>query len=252
MRKQLSLFFCVISLSVITPVLAVDELVVSAAASLTEAFNEIKSEFEKENPNVRVVANYAASGALFRQIQQGAPVDVYASANIDWMEELINLKLVDSRDTAIFAHNDLVLAVSSANQLNISNLHDLKNPEVRRIGIGNPATVPAGQYAMRLLKNMGLWKDIEPKFIYGETVIQIVSYMRRNEVDAGFIFVSDLKRGGDEVFEIFRLSMQTRPTYPVAVLKQSRNQELAQKFVDLVLSETGQAIMEKHGFIRGR
>jgi len=97
---------------------------------------------------------------------------------------------------------------------------------------------------------MGLWKDIESKFIYGETVIQIVSYIRRNEVDAGFIFASDLKRGGGEVFEISRLSMQTRPTYSVAALKQSRNQELSQKFVDLVLSKTGQAIMEKYGFIR--
>lgn len=250
MNKKTLVLFLLISLAA-APVLAQD-LVVSAAASLTAAFDEIKREFEKANPNVRVVANYASSGALFRQLQQGAPADLYASANVGFMEKLIELTLVDRKDSSIFAYNDVVLAVRSDNRLAIDGLQDLKGDGVRRIGIGNPATVPAGQYAMKSLKDLGLWEGIESRLIYGETVTQVLRYIRRGEVDAGFLFASDLKRAGDGVLEVSRLPLEARPAYPIAVVKGSRNRLVAEQFLDWVLSETGQAIMEKHGFAESR
>ncbi|EFI35489.1 molybdenum ABC transporter, periplasmic molybdate-binding protein [Desulfonatronospira thiodismutans ASO3-1] len=224
------------------------ELIVSAAASLTEAFEEISAQFEADNPGVRIIRNYAASGALYRQMTQGAPVDVYAPANMHWMQEAARAGLVEAGNLHVFAQNQVVLAVPGSDKPDISTPEDLRLGRIRRIGITSPATSPAGNYAMISLKNLGLWNELEQKMIYAETVTQLMDYIRRGEVDAGLIYASDILRGQDEIHKKYTMPLDTPPAYPVAVLSSSTKPGLARKFVDLVLSQKGQAIMEKNGF----
>ncbi len=224
------------------------ELIVSAAASLTGTFDEISAQFEADNPGVRVVRNYASSGVLYRQITQGAPVDVYASANMHWMQKAEKAGLVSADKYHIFAYNQIVLATSGSERLDVSEPGDLRLGRLRRIGITNPAISPAGNYAMLSLKKLGLWDELEQKMIYAETVTQLMDYIRRGEVDAGFVFASDILRGQDAVQKKFTMPLESLPAYPMAILKNSKKPELAGKFVDLVLSQTGQGIMKKNGF----
>jgi molybdate transport system permease protein len=142
-------------------------------------------------------------------------------------------------------------AVPAGNPVNLAGPQDLKDALVRRVGITTPATSPAGNFAMTSLKVLGLWDSIEPKMIYAETVTQLMNYIQRGEVDAGFLFASDIVRGQGRVQEVSVLPLETPPAYPIAPLFGSRHPELAQKFVDLILSEKGQSIMEKYGFSRG-
>jgi molybdate transport system substrate-binding protein len=229
------------------PALA-QELLVSAAASLTDAFNELKVEFEKDNPGVNIVTNYASSGALYRQIEQGAPVDVYASANMRFMTELIARGDVKQEKSHVFARNKVVLAVPAGNPADISSVSDLTRGQVRRIGIGAPEHVPAGSYARQALEDIGLWDSLLPKMIPGETVRQILEYIRRGEVDAGFIFATDAKRGGESVLVLIAMDMKEDAKYPVAPLKRSSQPKLADKLVQFILSAQGQSILIKHGF----
>lgn len=250
MFRIIGVLLCMACLLWSSPVKA-REIIVSAAASLTDAFEEIRVEFEKDNPGVRVTGNYASSGALFRQIEQGAPVDVFASANMRWMEEAIGAGLIKKDQSLVFVYNQVVLAVPAGNPVNLAKPQDLRDALVRRVGITTPATSPAGNFSMTSLKDLGLWDSIEPKMIYAETVTQLMNYIQRGEVDAGFLFASDIVRAQGRVQEVSVLPLETPPAYPIAPLSGSKHPELAQKFVDLILSEKGQSIMEKYGFSRG-
>jgi molybdate transport system substrate-binding protein len=247
MKKCVTLFCFLMLMLAVSPVKA-QELLVSAAASLTDAFNELKTEFAKNNPGVSIVTNYASSGVLYRQIEQGAPVDVYASANMRWMDELIARGIVEQEESHVFVHNNVVLAVPAGNPADVSSIQDLTREQVRRIGIGAPEHVPAGSYARKSLEDLGLWDSLQPKMIPGETVRQVLEYLRRAEVDAGFIFGSDAKRGSEAVLVQDTMPLKEDPKYPIAPLKASKEPELAQKFVAFVLSGKGQDILKKHGF----
>ena len=131
----------------ITPATAVPETItVSAAPSLTEAFTNISSQFEKENPGTNVSLNFGSSGNLRMQIDGGAPVDVFASADEKQMDMLANKSLIVNSSRKDFAHNSLVLIVPANSDLNITNIKDLTNPKVQKISIGNPISVPVGEY----------------------------------------------------------------------------------------------------------
>jgi molybdate transport system substrate-binding protein len=246
--KKLIMFFCFLQVMFAGSQIYAHELLLSAAASLTDAFNELKVEFEKDNPGVSVILNYASSGTLYRQIEQGAPVDVYASANMRWMDELIVRGIVEQEHSHVFARNSIVLAVPSGNPADVSSVSDLTQEQVRRIGIGAPEHVPAGSYARQALEDIGLWDSLLPKMIPGETVRQILEYIRRGEVDAGFIFATDAKRGGESVLVITAMEMKEQAKYPIAPLKRSSQPELADKLVQFILSAKGQSILIKHGF----
>lgn len=231
---------------------AARELLVSAAASLTNAMNGIKAEFEQLNPGVRVTVNYGSSGALFRQIRQGAPVDVYASANLKWMQEAVQGGLVADNEVVFFAQNSLVLVVPAANRAGVAKVEDLKGERVRRIGMGTPATVPAGAYAQTALTGSGMWEELQPKLIFAEHVRQVLDYVRRGEVDAGLMYATDAAGGGERVKVVATLPLPEPVTYPLAALKNSKEPELAARFVRFVLSERGQDVLAAHGFSRAR
>lgn len=229
---------------------ASQELIVSAAASLTDAFSDIEPAFEKLHPGVDVIFNFASSGALYRQIEQGAPVDIFASANPKWMEKALEEEFVSKSDAVVFARNSLVLAVPSENPSMIKGVADLTGTNVGKIGIGTPETVPAGQYAKQALTAMGIFDGLERKMIYGESVRQVLDYLYRGEIDCGFVYGTDAVKAGVSVLIIEEIPLEKPVSYPIGVAKESHNRELARAFVDFVQSDAGIAFLEARGFTR--
>src|SRR4030095_15619267 len=154
-----------------------NEVVVSAAVSLKDAFNEI-AELNRKQTNTVVHFNFGASGALQKQIESGAPADIFASAGARQMDELANNGLIDLTTRKDFARNALVL-VLPANRSGVASFTDLTKPEVKKIAIGNPKTVPAGQYTEQTFTRLKLLPEIQSKLIYAEDVRQVLHYRVR-------------------------------------------------------------------------
>lgn len=245
----LMLLFAV-PLSLMNPVQAgaEQELIVSAAASLTNAFQEVGQKFEAANPGVKVVTNFAASGPLLQQIEKGAPVDVFASADQKTMIQANEKKLILTETRKDFVSNRLVLIVPMDSKLPIQSPKDLTIKEVTKVSLGNPESVPVGRYTREALTGEGLWESLQPKFINGESVRQVLDYVSRGEVDAGFVFSTDAAITKDKVRVVTTLEKLQPIVYPLAVVAGTRNQELARKFIDYVLSPEGQQILAKYGF----
>ncbi|MFW5792141.1 MAG: molybdate ABC transporter substrate-binding protein [Desulfohalobiaceae bacterium] len=224
------------------------QLTVSAAASLTDAFTDIEQAFEAAHPGVNVVMNFASSGALYRQIEQGAPVDVYASANPKWMDRAEAAGFVLAGSRVAFAGNDLVLVVPRGNRAKVHFLGGLTGPLVTTVAVGTPETVPAGQYAKNALAAAGLWETLHPRLIFCESVRQVLDYLRRGEVDAGFVYRTDAVKAGDLVQVVADVQLDTPVTYPMAVLRQASETELARAFVGFVTGPQGQELLQKRGF----
>lgn len=223
------------------------DLTVSAAASLTDAFGVIKQAFEKANPGVTVVTNFAASGPLLRQIENGAPVDVFASADEKTMDQAAAKGLIVPGTRRDFVKNALVLIQPADGKLTLKNLNDLAQPGVKRIALGNPETVPAGRYTKEALTSARLWEALQPKLVPGESVRQTLDYITRGEVDAGFVFATDARIAGAKVKFVAEAATTTPVSYPIAVVAASRNPK-AKAFVDFVLSPAGQKILQDYGF----
>ena len=245
MKKLLLTLTLVISLA--APAMAGD-LTVSAAASLTDAFNAVKTAFAKDHPGVNVTFNFAASGALLSQMAQGAPVDVFASADQKTMDQAVEKKLIDVPSRVNFAQNALVLATPADNPTKIKDLTTLTTPAVKRIAVGNPDSVPVGRYTKAALIKAGLWDALAPKCIMAESVRQVLDYLTRGEVDAGFVYGTDAKQGGDKVKVIAEVPLEKPVSYPIAVLTGGKDKKDAAAFVAFVTSPKGQEILAKFGF----
>jgi molybdate transport system substrate-binding protein len=235
----------------VTPGTAGPEIImVSAAASLTGAFTDIASQFEKENPGTNVSLNFAGSGNLRKQIEGGAPIDVFASADENQMNILANESLIANNSRKDFAQNSLVLIVPENSTLNITDVKDLADPKVKKIGIGNPDTVPVGNYTRTALTEAGLWNQLENKTVLAEDVKQVLVYVERGEVDAGFVYITDAKTAEPGTIKIVtNVSVSTPVNYPIAIVSASENKEDAQKFVDFVNGPEGQEILKEDGFV---
>jgi molybdate transport system substrate-binding protein len=227
---------------------AEEELIVSAAASLTNAFGEIGKKFENRNPGVKVICNFAASGPLLQQIEKGAPVDVFVSADQKTMDQAQEKNLVFPLTRKDFVSNGLVLIVPTDANRPIQTLEDLKMKEVARISLGNPETVPAGRYAKEMLTNDGLWENLLPKFIFGNSVRQVLDYVCRGEVDAGFVFTTDAIQMKHKVRVVLIAEKHDPILYPIAVVAASQKKELSQRFIDFVQSKEGQETLSQFGF----
>jgi len=224
------------------------ELIVSAAASLTDALNTIKAAYEKENPGTKVITNYAASGTLLKQMEQGAPVDIFASADQRTMDQAVEKKLIDTATRVDFAANSLVLIVPIGSKLSVSGPADLNKPEVARIAIGNPEIVPVGRYTMEAFKSLGLDESLRPKFIAGESVRQVLDYCARGEVEAAVVFATDALVAKDKVKVAAVLTGHAPIDYPVAIVASSANKGQAEGFLRYLTSAPGQEVLAGYGF----
>lgn len=224
------------------------QLTVSAAASLTDAMREIGTRFEAAKPGVTVRFNFAASGALVQQIIQGAPVDVFASADQETMDRGVAQKVIDPATRRDFASNTLVIISPVQGAPNLSRLADLSKPEVKRIAVGKPATVPVGRYAQQALTAAQLWAPLEPKMVFADNVRQVLDYVARGEVEAGFVYRTDAQIMKDKVRVAFTAAGHSPITYPVAVVADSRQAALAREFGAYLNSTEAQAILARYGF----
>ena len=227
---------------------AAADLTVSAAASLTNAFQQLGPAFELANPGAKVLFNFGASGALLQQIAKGAPVDVFASADQETMDQAQNQRLVQAGARRNFVSNRLVVIVPAASRLAPTALADLAQPVYRRITIGLPASVPVGRYSKAVLERTGLWSAIEPKMIGAQTVRQALDYTARAEVDAGFVYATDAALMPDKVKVALIVPTPSPVLYPIAPVSASTNLEAAQRFVAFVQLPQAQAVLAKFGF----
>ncbi len=224
------------------------EVIVSAAASLTNAFQAIGTAFEKAHPGAKVTFNFAASGPLLAQIRQGAPVDVFASADQETMDRAAKDRLLAEGTRADFARNTLVLIVPASATVVPQKLADLSGPGLRRIATGTPASVPVGRYTMAAVQDAGLAAALEPKWIYGESVRQVLNYVARAEVDAGFVYRTDALIDQGKARIAFTVPTATPVSYPIAQIAASRNAALGRDFIAFVRGEAGQKILGGFGF----
>jgi molybdate transport system substrate-binding protein len=224
-------------------------LVVGAAISLKESFNELGDLYQRRT-GTKVTFTFGASGQLEKQIEAGAPIDVFASAAEKEMDELQAKNLIDRPTRADFARNSLVLVVPQDSKLNLKSFSDLEKPGVAKIAIGNPKTVPAGQYARQLLQKMQIWASIDSRLILAENVRQVLDYVARGEVDAGIVYATDVQVAQGKVAVAAQAADSDYGPilYPLAVIQGSANANAARGFVDLVSSPEGIGILKKHGF----
>lgn len=215
---------------------------VFAAASLTESFTALGKQFESEHDGVQVVFNFGPSSGLAQQIQSGAPADVFASASPTNMDTLVQSKAADEpRD---FAVNTMEIAVPPANPGKVRSLADLARAGVK-VAVCQPQ-VPCGVVAAKVFEQAGL--KVKP--VTEEVDVKsVLTKVGLGEVDAGVVYVSDVKAAGDKVTGVaIPADQNASTTYPIATLSNSRNSSLAKQFVDLVLSKAGTAELAKAGF----
>ncbi len=226
-----------------------ETLTVSAAVSLKDAFTEIGAVY-KSKTGKSVIFNFGASGTLQKQIETGAPVDVFASAGGRQMDELAAKDLIDADSRKDFARNSLVLIAAKNHGDTIFGFEIITKPQIEKIAVGNPKTVPAGQYADELFEKMNLKKDLQTKLIFAENVRQVLDYVSRGEVNLGIVYKTDASVANDKI-DIVAVAPEDSHSpilYPIAILKDSRNKQPAREFLDFVLSAEGQKILQKYGF----
>lgn len=235
----------------VTPLMAAaQQLTVSAAASLTSAFTELAPKFEASKPGVTLRLNFAASGVLMQQLVQGAPVDVFASADQATIRRGMEKGLLDANTVRDFAGNTVVLVVPAQGGATLDALSDLARPGIKRVAIGKPATVPVGSYTKEALETANLWTTLSPKFVTADSVRQVLDYVARGEVDAGFVYGSDTARANDKIRVVRTLVGHTPVRYPIAVVSNSANKKLARDFIEFLGTPSAMDVLQKHGFGR--
>ncbi|NBI28807.1 molybdate ABC transporter substrate-binding protein [Chengkuizengella marina] len=230
----------------------VTELNISAASSLTNALNEIKNEFEKNNTDIKLIYNFGASGTLASQIKQGAPIDVFFSANHQYMDELVKLGLIESNHIVNLLSNQIVLITNNDSDLYINSLDELLNPKVTSIAVGDPEIVPAGIYTKQLLKNLDLWQELQAKFILTTNVRQALNFTDTGNVDAAFVYKSDaLQSNRSKVIYTSDQTLNNNPiTYPIAVINDTQKKKLAETFITFLQNDFSQKIFKEKGFLK--
>lgn len=223
-----------------------EEIMVSAAASLTNAFNDIAKNYEKQYPEDKILLNYAGSGALLQQMENGAPVDIFASADQATMDKAIENNLIKNDTRRTFVKNTLVVIVGKDSQLQLNNLIDLAQPDVVQIALANPASVPVGRYTKNVLEAADLWSALEPKFIETESVRQSLAYVAQGETETGFVYGTDAAILKDEVKVALTVPTQTPITYSIALTKESKKG--SERFYEFIFTPESQQILEGYGF----
>lgn len=229
------------------PLLAsAQQLTVSAAASLTDAFKEIAPRFEAAKPGATLRFNFAASGVLLQQIAQGAPVDVFVSADQETMNRSADQQLIATGTRRDFASNTLVLVAPPDSP--VRRVADLTLPAVKRIAVGKVASVPVGRYTQQALEAAQLWSALSPKLVFADNVRQVLDYVARGEVEAGFVYRTDAEIAKDKLRVVAAVGGHTPITYPAAVVAGSRQAALARDFVAFLGGAEAQGILAKYGF----
>jgi len=223
------------------------EITISAAASLTEIMDELKPIYE-EKYNTELTVNLASSGTLQRQIEEGAPVDVFISASGKKMDILMEKELLEKGTREDLLKNNLVLIANKESSDKVKSLKDLSKGDVK-VSIGEPGSVPAGRYAKESLEYYRDYESIEAKLIFAKNVKQVLSYVESGEVNAGMVYGSDAVNLKNSVI-IQKIDTESHSpiVYPGAVIRDSENKESAKEFIEFFKTSEIKELAEKYGF----
>jgi molybdate transport system substrate-binding protein len=237
----------VIAASCGKPAESEEKLIVSAASDLIPAFRELGTNFEQAS-GIKITFNFSSTGILARQIENGAPADLFAAANIGFIDGLEKKGLIIADTKALYARGRITLWIAPTNKAEISKLEDLARPEVEKISIANPEHAPYGTAAREAFQSLGIWSTVQPKCVFGDNVRQALQYAEAGEVNAAVVALS--------------LSMQTKGNWilipqelhqpldqALAIIKGSKREKEARQFALFINGPQGRPIMRKYGFI---
>lgn len=223
------------------------ELLISAAASLKDSLDAIEKQYEKAHPTINLVFNYGSSGTLQKQIEQGAPADLFFSAGKKQMDALVKQDLVDSSKNLL--QNELVMIVPSDSKMKFTTVKELTNKSIKKIAIGQPESVPAGQYAKETLTARQVWDSLQKKIVFAKDVRQVLTYVETGNVEAGFVYKTDalISKKVKIAIEIIA-GLHSPIVYPAGVVSESKHGAQAKAFYAYLQSAEASTIFMKYGF----
>ena len=229
------------------------ELNVSAAVSMKDALEEIQQQYQKKNPKVKLVFNLGASGSLQKQIEQGAPADLFISAAPKQMDELQGKGLLQQQTRKNLLENQLVLIVPQNSPLAIKSFEELTDAAVKRLAVGEPQVVPAGQYAQQVLKKLNLWEKLGERMVLAKDVRTVLTYVESGNADAGIVYKTDAAVSTKIKIIATAASGSHQPIiYPAAILANAKQPKEAEAFLQYLLSPDAAKVFEKYGFAMGK
>ena len=225
------------------------EVTVSAAVSLQEALTEAAHAYRAETGRT-VSLNFGATGHLLAQIRDGAPVDGFVSASLGQFEQAARMGLVRRDNAVAIASNQLVLVVPPDSKIDLKDFRSLATARVKRLAIGQPRTVPAGEYAEQALRHARIAESVRDRVVYGSSVRQVLDYVIRGEVDAGIVYATDGRQAGDQVRVVATAPPGSHDAifYMLAVVTESPHAREVAQFRKFLVGEAAQKIFAAHGF----
>jgi molybdenum ABC transporter, periplasmic molybdate-binding protein len=228
------------------------ELLISTAPSLKGSLEEIKGLYEAKNPQVKLVYNYGPSGSLQTQIEQGAATDIFISQGKPQMDTLEQKGLIKKSSRVNLLGDELVLIVNKSNT-SINSFTDLIKPEVKKIGIGEAASVPAAKTAQETLETLKLWDTLQPKLVMGKDLMQVMTYVETGNAEAGFVWDTIARTSNKVKIVAAAPANSHKPVVlPAAVVTASKNGDAASKFMEYLQSNEALKVFEKNGFVKGQ
>ena len=222
---------------------------VSAASSLTDAITEINALYTSQNPSSKISINFASSGTLQQQIENGAPCDVFLSAATTQMDVLQTRGLLLDGTRRNFVSNSVVLIVPIDSTLGLSAYQDLTDARVQKIAIGDPASVPAGKYARLVFESLGISSALQAKMVLAGNVRQVLAYVETGDVDAGVVYATDTAISDRvKIVATAPADINAGIVYPAAVIKATQQPQAAREYLDFLMSDAAQTIFSRYGF----
>jgi molybdate transport system substrate-binding protein len=222
------------------------EITVAAASDLTTAFEELGREFETEN-KIKVVFVFGSTGLLTRQIENGAPLDLFAAANVSYIDQLAQKGLIVPGTKQVYARGRITLWTTTDSPFQIETVADLARPEVKRIAIANPDHAPYGLAAQQALQSAGIWETVKPKLVYGDNIRQTLQYAETGNVDVAIVALS-LSQQSKGRWTLVPEQLHQPIDQALAVIKTTRNEAAARAFASFISGPKGREILRKYGF----
>lgn len=222
------------------------EIIVAAAANLTDSFPELAQEFTKQ-AGVKVVLSFGGTADLAKQIENGAPFDVFAAADVVHVASLEQKGLLTSGTVNRYARGSLVIWVPEGSKIRLEKIQDLTNKSIERVAIAKPDIAPYGQAAVEMLRALNVWKEVEPKVVYGMNVSQVKQFVGSGNAEVGFLPRSLIQDGRGKYLDVDE-KLHQPINQALGVVRASTKQDAARQFTEFVLSAQGQSILQKHGY----
>lgn len=224
------------------------QIIVSAAASLQDSLDKIAVQYEKAHPNIDLVFNYAASGTLQKQIEQGAPADIFFSAGDKQMKALVDGGLISTHKELL--KNQLVVVVPANSKAKLTTISQLTGASFKKVAVGQPESVPAGQYAQQSLTFKKIWDPLQSKLVFGKDVRTVLSYVETGNADAGFVYKTDALTSSKVKVALKVASFAHKPiNYPLGIVKSTEHKAEAEAFYAYLQTSAATSVFKSFGFL---